>query len=543
MRRTDRMAFSRRRFLYGIGGAALGIPVLEGLAAKGARAEETAVPPFALFYRRANGVQQAMFNQTQNKEPERWWPSLVTLTGSNQYDDAHLGRNVPMTESSMTSAFGSAPADCALRALAGAMLGGSASDYTSRLTVIRNLRHVVEGTNAGHREGFIQGLTGSGVKYPNMNYVCNATTNVCRWNTPKVDTFNCDPVGESLDNRIARELTGNDASLYFGLGSHGLGFVSWRRTNAADPNSTVTSRVGEENILAMYRRLFLSLGPNDDEVAQQLLAKDRKSVNDLVREQLVALRSDARLSKADRDRLQSHTDAIRDTEIAIASCTLSVTEAQAEAYQSGYSGDGSWTKSSTMVPFADIVARLSALAIACGVSRSVLVSMGEPQDVGYYTAVSGDNAGGLNAATTDFHSITHRLVNDNPDQVIANAQLLHHYVDVFHLNVFKKILDQLSMYTYGDGTTLLDKGVAVHYADLGSGQHETWQLPYLYVGSAGGKLVTDRYFNANAGHVPQLLNTIGAAVGCKNSAGTGPLDDFNANSSGISGRFNGLVMP
>ena len=57
------MAFNRRKFLLGVGGALVGLPFLEGLAAKTARAAD-AIPPYALFYRRGNGVQQALFDRS-----------------------------------------------------------------------------------------------------------------------------------------------------------------------------------------------------------------------------------------------------------------------------------------------------------------------------------------------------------------------------------------------------------------------------------------------------------------------------------------------
>ena len=53
------------------------------------------------------------------------------------------------------------------------------------------------------------------------------------------------------------------------------------------------------------------------------------------------------------------------------------------------------------------------------------------------------------------------------------------------------------------------------------------QLPYLYVGGADGKLVTGQYVDADKEYLVKFLNTIGAAVGCTNSANAGPLDDFN----------------
>ena len=135
------MAFSRRKFLIGIGGAVVGLPFLEGLVAKKRARIDNGPPPFALFYRRANGVQQALFNRDFTREPERWFPNLPYGT----------------VTSAALAAPPSQPQGCALSELAG---------YASRLAIVRGLCHVVTGTLNGHREGFIQGLTGAGVKYP-----------------------------------------------------------------------------------------------------------------------------------------------------------------------------------------------------------------------------------------------------------------------------------------------------------------------------------------------------------------------------------------
>ena len=61
------------------------------------------------------------------------------------------------------------------------------------------------------------------------------------------------------------------------------------------------------------------------------------------------------------------------------------------------------------------------------------------------------------------------------------------------------------------------------------------------MGSAGGALRTGLYQNESGQAVVKLLNTIGAAVGCKSSTG-GPLDDFNASNNGdVRGRLTSLV--
>jgi hypothetical protein len=479
------MPFTRRKFLIGIGGAIVGLPFLESLVPKKKARVDNGPPTFALFYRRANGVQQALFNRNFSQEPERWFPNLPYGA---------------ITSAALTAP-PSQPQGCALSELAG---------YASRLAIVRGLRHVVTGTLNGHREGFIQGLTGAGVKYPN--------------DTP--DTFVCDPLGESLDNRIARELTPADGtSMFLSIGAHSKTGVSF--LNTLDPDSVPLSRAGEENLLAVYNRLFLAA--SGDGAARQLLMDRRKSVNDLVKADLDRLRKDPRLSESDRKRLDLHTQSIRDTEIAL-TCTIPPTmERQVTTYQNQYEADPDWCKGNTLTQFGDTIAKLASLAIACGSTRSVLVSMGEPQDVTPYKEVPG--AGG-----NDFHSISHRQrVDGDSSTDISGAQLLHHEIDKFHLRIFRSILDQLDM------KGLLDYGTCVHYTDIGSGQHETYGLPYLYVGGANGALKTGIYVNEFDVKVPKFLNTIGAAVGCTTADGH-PLDNFNsANNGTITGRIASLI--
>lgn len=478
------MAFNRRTFLLGVGGALVGLPLFEGLAAKTARADD-AVPPYALFYRRGNGVQQALFDRNPNAEPERWWPQMP-------YGPLTSAQLVAATNSAIALELGS---------------------YAPKLTIVRGLCHPV-GTQNGHREGFIQGLTGAGVKYPN----------------DQPDAFSCDPLGESLDNRIARELTpASSTSMYMAVGAHALGGVSFLATQ--DAQGKQVTRAGEENLLALYARIFLSAEQGADEAARQLLVERRKSVNDLVRDQLVALRKDPRLSKSDVERLHSHTDAIRDVEQALSCVVPATLQGELSTYQQGYDTD--WSKGAIVAKFGAVVSQLAALALACGATRSLLINVGEPQDIITYQDVP-------SASAFDFHSISHRQ-SDSDQNAISNAQLMHHAIDRFHLQLFRSILDRLSAYSYADGTTLLDKGVCLHYSDIGSGQHEITQLPYLYVGSAGGALRTGLYQNESGQPVVKLLNTIGAAVGCKSATG-GPLDDFNASNNGnLRGRLTSLI--
>lgn len=481
------MAFSRRGFLIGIGGAMVGLPFLEGLTSKTAHAAD-GPPPFALFYRRGNGVQQRIHGRNgllpasspyyvaneREGTVDRWWPKQTT-------DAECLKPNGYFAPAPMVAALNTFGANSALSEI---------EDYVEQTTVVRGLRHLY-GTENGHPEGAIQGLTGGGVNYP----------------TGSPDFLNCAALGESLDNRIARELTpATPESLYLGIKTAGSTGVSYLKQGA-----TVFPRAAEENLLNVYNELFLPF--SEEGAARELLINRRKSVNDLLRSDITSLKNDPRLSAADKDRLALHFAAIRDTEVALAACTV----------------DGSLLAAvqasdpNNIQNRVEVIGRLAALAIACNVRRSVVVSVGVPQDIINYSDVPG-------AGSYEFHALSHRQTTEggSPGTYPA-ARDLHHQIDRYHVKQFKQILDLLSKYKYGT-ETLVDKGVSVHFSDLGAGQHTVTQLPYIYVGGAAGALKTNLYANVGPTPLVKFLNTIGAAVGCKNGAG-GPLDDLNADNN------------
>ena len=292
-----------------------------------------------------------------------------------------------------------------------------------------------------------------------------------------------------------------------GVKTGGTGGLSWIRQGA-----TIFPRSAEENLLNIFNELFLPYSTPD--AARQLLVNQRKSVNDLVRADITALKNDPRMSKADQDRLSVHLNAIRETEVALAACVVPGTlQGDVQSYNQG-----------SIIDSVSVIGKLAALAISCGLRQSVLVNVGVPQDIINYTEVPG-------AGAYEFHALSHRQAAENDATPVAAAQMLHHQIDRYHLRQFRQILDLLSAYPPVNGKTLVDYGVNVHFSDLGSGQHIISQLPYLYVGGANGQLKTGKYVQEDKQYLVKFLNTIGAAVGCKNAAGNGPLDDLNADNN------------
>jgi hypothetical protein len=243
-----------------------------------------------------------------------------------------------------------------------------------------------------------------------------------------------------------------------------------------------------------------------------LIRARRQSVNDLVRSELQSLLARRDLSKTDRTRLDQHLTAIRELEIGV-SCAAASSAEDVARLEAGADVIGDDAQIDTVVKLhMDVIV----MAIACGARRAATLQIGGGPDGTRYT-IDG-------VQQPEFHGISHR-------GLVSDPVLMHSKIDRKILGLFKYLLDQLATHTTAHGTTLLDEGVAVYVNDLATGGHSYDNVPYLLAGSAGGALKTGLY--VDAGDVPnkifttnnKILNTIGAAVGCKNAVGA-PLDDF-----------------
>lgn len=246
-------SFNRRRFLRGIGGAVVALPMLESFIPRRAQAAEGS-SRFFFAMRQANGVQCEL-----GGEPERFWPSS---TG-------------PLTTDGMLAE------DRAVSELA---------DYASDLLLVRGTKFAFPGNGCGHSGGGNQCLTAARVSASPSGNESLA-------------------MGESVDNVIARQLNepGVDPlTLYVGRkGGYINEVLSYR--------GSMELRGADENPWVVYERLFGLIGM--DETVIQQIQNRRTSVNDLVHEEMSALLSSSALSSADRSRLELHRDAIRDLEI------------------------------------------------------------------------------------------------------------------------------------------------------------------------------------------------------------------------------------
>ena len=443
----------RRRFLTGLGGAVVALPFLESVVFEGsrARADVSSNPVFSVFFKTNNGVAQA-----SGGEPDRFWPhELGALTPEIMRDR---------------------DADRAI---------GELADHASSLLVVRGLDYGFRPGRCGHAAGSVQCLTGAEPYVPESEDAGSKMV----------------ANGESIDWRIGREknpagvdalylLSGRDSDYHRGPSFSAPGVY----------------RAPDTNPRAIYTDL-MGLSGVESDVALRI-AQRRTSINDLVRDQMRELLGSRGLGSADRQRLDTHFEAIRDTELGMA-CDLggldvtSMTEIAEAATDNG-----------NRVRVAEMLMDITALAFSCDLNRSVLVQMGQRTSDSTRYTVDG-------SLQNTFHRISHRIDSDGSEgAAIPNADRLHHGIDRIMARVFGHLLDRLAAYTGPSGGPLLYDCIAVWTNELSSGPpHGTRNLPWVLAGSGGGFLRQGRYIDAGGTTHNKILNTILSAHGLRNDAG------------------------
>jgi hypothetical protein len=251
-------------------------------------------------------------------------------------------------------------------------------------------------------------------------------------------------------------------------------------------------RAAANNPFAVYQDLVGLAGASQELL--EAIALRRKSVNDLVRDEMQDLLGKSYLSASDKQRLQTHFDVIRDIEINM-SCQLTDSEVMALQDISGAAEDNG-----NRIAVAEMMMDLIAMAFSCDANRVATLQIGTGNDGTRYT-VNGQ-------LQNTFHRISHRIDSDGSEgDPIAGADLLHHEIDILYAQMFKHLLDRLSIYTGPTGGSLLDDSVA------------------LLAGKAGGYLKTGQYIDAGGTAHNKFLNTLISAAGvCKPD--NSPYDSF-----------------
>lgn len=462
------MSFDRRRFLRGAFGITIALPFLESIHMPRVRAGGPEPYRFAFFVRCGNGVAQAW----DDREVDQFWP----------HETGPLTEEIMMTRDRDRAT-------------------GELAAFADKMSLVRGLNRPFNTPTCGHSDSIVQVLTAA-------NPIPGTGNNALAQ-------------GPSLDWRIARQLSPGrdpmtlmagprDAYIREGVSWSGAG----ERTNA------------ERSPLTQFRRLMgvMSLPPD----VRERLARRQNSVNDLVREELNALRSRRDLGRLDRSRLDQHFEAIRDTEIALLQCEVD------PSFEDRLGAIADVEREDVRPEIVRLHMEVFALAASCGQARSGTLQIGEGNDQTQYVYDG--------VRLPRFHHISHRIESDGSEgAAIPDAPNLHHKVDRLQMRLFSHLLESLRQYASPTGTgTLLDDGVCVWTNDLANGPpHGGRHMPFILVGGAGGNLRTGQFVDVGSKTTNVILNTIGSAVGCTKDDGS-PMDDFG-DASLMRGRVDELI--
>jgi len=434
---------NRRNFLKGAGTVAIGLPFLESLPERSAWA--AASPPvFSFFIVAQNGVVLPKF--------------FPAATGA-------------LSASNLTG-------DIATAALA---------THAPNLLFIKGINYQQTGPQScGHAEGCIQTLTG--IK-PGMG------GNKGYSGGPSADTVIAKAVSPSAE----------PLALYSGT----KGFIAERISFKAGGSGQL--RGADVNPYLLYSKLvgLTSAAPapgggtttTTDPVAAELAAT-RKSVNDLVRNEMKSLLGMSVLSSADKARLQQHFDAIRDTEVKMnmaagAVCSNDgITPSKYDALKTGFAFN-----SNNMEDIVKMHLQIVAIAFGCGYARTGTLQWGDGTDGTKYNTPANVSLG-----MWPFHQVSHRIMSDSASGSNPTAEQAHHEIDGLRMQTLAAGLDVFKQHG------LADKAAIVWTNSIADGpSHKTTGVPMIIWGSAGGYLKQASFIDAGGAQNDKILNTIIAA--------------------------------
>jgi len=429
---------SRRAFLRGAGAVAISLPFLESLPERSAWAQDKP-PVFGLFIVAACGVVGSKF-----------FPSAVG----------------PLTTSALAGM-----SDKATSVLA---------PHADNLLFIKNLNFPMANvTGCGHAQGLCQSLTAA----PSEGGAQNAYS-----------------TGISVDMRIAQLVNPNGTDpLTLYAGNKKNGYIAERISFKGGGAGQV--RPADDNPYTLYSRLVGFTQSGDSSRAAGMMTT-RKSVNDLVREELSLLLLDTRLSTADRQRLQQHFDSLRDVEVSMGNMAVSCTQdgiakTELDALQNGLA----FQTNGMIEDVAKLQMELVALAFACNFNRVATLQHGDGTDATKYNVPSNAGLG------WPFHHISHRVQSDSNTGMNPTAEQAHAEIDVLRMKTLLHGLDAFK------ARGLYDKSFVMWTNHVSDGpSHSFKNVPHIIAGNAGGYLKQGAFIDAGNATNNKLFNTLITAI-------------------------------
>lgn len=433
----QRSRLNRRAFLRGAAGVALGLPFLESLPERSAWAADKP-PVFSLFVCAVDGV-----------VPARFFPDAFGA----------------LTTEGLAAA-GKATSELAAHA--------------KNLLFVRGVRWPANPVSEPHAESLCMALTALPAQGP-----ANKATST----------------GPSADWVIAGKVQAARPPLTLYAGQK-AGYINERLSFSAAGVVTPASN----NPYELYQKLVGVVSPDGTPTpgaaqAQQLLLESRKSIHDLVRDDLRSLMNNPRMSSADRLRLQHHFDSIRDLEVTMDAMGNETVEACAWGGLEIGKLDALKTFTFTNKGMIEDVARLQmslvALAFACNYNRTATLQWGDGTDGTVYQVPSNDSL------QWRMNFICHRAPSDAASGNNPLAAEAHAEIDVVRMKTLAAGLEHFKARGLQDRAFVLWTNAI---ADCPSDSFRN--VPTIIWGSGGGHLKQGAYVDAGSTTNSPLLNAL-----------------------------------
>jgi len=430
---------NRRAVLRGLFGVTVGLPFLESLPQRSAWAAD-AKPVFSLFLCAVEGV-----------VPKLFFPN-------------ELGA----LDSTTLAAAGKATSELARHA--------------DRLLFVKNVNWVRTSPTAdSHPEGLCMALTAMG------------------------PTSGTQPTsqGPSADWVIAEKVQPGKAPLTLYAGNRKNGYIAERLSFSKAGQVTAAN----DNPYKLYLELIGLVGPDgtmtpEGEAGARLLAESRKSVHDLVLDEMKTLMGNARLSTTDKQRLQLHFDAIRDTEVSMGgmgnepACGTHGLEVDALEALENYAYDAGGQ-------IEDIVRlhmSLVAMAFACNYNRTATLQWGDGVDHTRYQVPSNVER------QWPFSFVAHGVESDGMRGNDPLAAQAYAEIDALRMRTLAAGLDHFAARGLADQCFVLWTNAGADYS------HSFRNVPHIIYGSGGKYLKQGSCVDAGNVANNQLLNTLISAA-------------------------------
>jgi hypothetical protein len=238
----------------------------------------------------------------------------------------------------------------------------------------------------------------------------------------------------------------------------------WSRMVYAASNQPIAPM---EDPAKVFARVFADLNVNTADLDR--LRAQRKSVLDFVSGRLTSVR--ARLGGEDRDKLDTHLQAVRDLEAQlaanqVASCSQPAMPGKLDNSNDNYPN------------LVKLQSDLTVRALACNLTQVATIQ--------WSRSVSSIRPTWLNISE-GHHDISHK--GDSDTTAIDNLT----QINTWYAEQFAYLIAQLKSVKEGNGT-MLDNTLVLWGNELGRGNsHSRTQIPFVLAGKAGGALSTGRF--------------------------------------------------